>query len=334
LLAGDVLVNVVDGNLRIAGDAEGNEILITAGAEPGSFVITGVDGTTLDGAADPITVTGVRNIRINLGEGNDLAAVAGANIRGNVGIQTGAGDDRVLIGTGEGAPELAGILPADLTVYAKGVIHVETGADADTVNVDDAIAAALSIDSGDGNDAVSVGSAAPLGDLDARVSARFGVHVNLGAGNDELNMDQLRTRGLIVARGGAGDNAIDVNVANAAAMAVLGDGGADNVTLADLDVRHLGVHTGAGNDNVEVSDSVFASLGVSLGDGDDTLTTANLKARVAIFGGGDGTDTLDETIASVIGHKRVQGFEIPPDVNVNELPSLRRILGRLLGRLR
>ena len=68
LLAGDVLVNVVRGNLVIEGDAEGNEIAVTAGVERGAFLVTGLNGTTVhqDGQtpASEVTITGVRRDQI------------------------------------------------------------------------------------------------------------------------------------------------------------------------------------------------------------------------------------------------------------------------------
>jgi hypothetical protein len=333
LLAGDVLVNVVGGNLRIEGDVEANKILITSGAEAGTFVVTGLDGTLLEGATDPITVTGIRNISVDLGDGDDLVAVAGATVRGNVSIRTGVGDDRVAVGTDGGAAELAGALPADLSVEVRGSLNVSTGAGEDQVSIDDAVAALLNVSTGDDNDVVALGSDEPLGDLAARLVARHGAHVDLGAGNDQLSIDQVETRGLLLAHGGLGDDSIDASLTEAATMLVSSDGGVDQVTLVDLDVRHLGVHSGEGNDTVDIRDSVFATLGVALGDGDDTLTTSALEARVALLAGGEGEDTLDEITASVFAHRRILGFEIPPDVNTNQLPSLRRILGRLLGRL-
>jgi hypothetical protein len=335
LLAGDVMVSVVGGTLRIEGDGEANKIMIASGAEAGSFVVTGLDGTNLEGASDPITLTGVRNIRVNLGEGNDLAAVVDASVRGNLSIQTGVGDDRVLVGTGEGAAELVGVLPDDLSVSVRGLLNVNTNGGLDHVVVDDTTASLLSVDSGEDNDVVSLGSTAPLGDSTARVSVGHGVHINLGQADDELNIDQLTARGAIIARGGAGDNTINASLTKAAAMAVFGDGGVDSVTLIDMHVRHLGIHTGAGSDIVDTRDSVFTSLGISLGDGNDTLTTANLEANIALLSGGTGEDTLEEASPSLFTHKRIQGFEIPPDVDVNELPNRRRQLARLLlGRLR
>jgi hypothetical protein len=333
LLAGDVLVNVVGGNLRIEGDVEANKILITAGAEAGTFVVTGLDGTTLGGETDPVTVTDVRNIHVAMGDGDDLVAVAGASVRGHVAIRTGEGNDRVAVGTDGGAAELAGVLPEDLAVEVRGSLSIATGAGADQVSVDSTTAALVKVSAGDDNDVVNLGSDESLGDLTARLTARLGAHVDLGDGNDELTLDQVETRGLLAARGGLGDDSVDASLTTAGAMLVSTDGGVDSINLADLDVRHLGLHTGDGNDTVEVSDSVFTTLGVVLGDGDDTLTTSALEARVAILAGGDGSDTLDEVTASVFAHQRILGFEIPPDINTNQLPSLRRLIGRLLGRL-
>jgi hypothetical protein len=329
MMAGNVLVDVEDGTLRLEGDTDPNKVLITAGAEAGAYVITGVDGTMLDGETDPITVSGVRNIHVDLGNGDDLVALVGANVRGRVSIQTGEGADRVLIGTGEGATELAGILPADLSVNVRGWMRVATGAGEDDVAVDDAVLARLHIATGDDGDGVALGSTAALGDSDARLDVRGGVHIHLGEGSDELQLEQVRGRWGFLVTGGAGDDTIDANVVRGSALLVGTDGGVDDVTVVDAEVHVLGIHTGDDSDSVEVRDSVFAAIGVSLGDGNDSLTTANLEASFAWFAGGDGEDTLDNTVASTFERERITGFEIPPDVNTPE-PARRRPIGRFL----
>jgi hypothetical protein len=333
MLAGDVLVNVVEGTLSIEGDAEANKILITSGTEAGAFVITGLDGTTLGGGTDPITVMDIRSIAANLGEGDDLVALAGADVRGSVNIRTGEGADRVVVGTDGGAAELAGVLPEDLAVNVRGALNIGTGAGADQVAVDAATAGVLHVSTGDDDDVVSLGSTEALGDLSARLAVRAAAHVNLGAGNDDLNVDQVSARGALLVRAGAGDDTVDVNVAEAKAMVAFGDGGADAITLADLDVKHLGVHSGEGDDTVDIRDSVFATLGVGLGAGNDTLTTSALEAKVAILRGGDGEDTLDQVTASVFLNQQIHGFEIPPDINTGRLPVLGNLIERLLQRL-
>jgi hypothetical protein len=330
LLAGDVVVTVDGGNLMVQGDELDNKILITAGADAGSFVVTGLDGTNIILNGDPpvseVTVADVRNARIRMGDGNDLVAVAGASLR-YVSIGTGAGDDRVLVGTDGGAPELVGELPTDLSVAARS-LRVFTDGDNDEVAVDDtSVRHQLAIQTGDGDDTASLGSTAAVNQSGARLGVRGGVHVGLGDGNDELNMDQVRVRGGIVVHAGDGDDTVDGTAVTSHLMAILGDGGVDSMTLADLDVRLLGIHTGEGNDVVDVQDSAFAAFGVSLGDGDDTLTTSALQARLAVMLGGDGQDTLNVLTENDFAHEIIRGFEIPPDINTGNLPGLRRLAG-------
>jgi hypothetical protein len=89
----------------------------------------------------------------------------------------------------------------------------------------------------------------------------------------------------------------------------------DTISLAGMNVHHLGIHTGEGGDSVDLRDSVFHSLGVGLGAGDDTLTTSALKARIAVLLGGDGEDTLNVLSENEFAHAVIREFEIPPDVN-------------------
>jgi hypothetical protein len=338
LLAGDVAVSVVDGQLMVQGDDLDNKIMITAGAEAGSLVITGLDGTNLIQNGDPpaaeVTVTGVHSAHVELGEGNDLVAVVGANLRGQVAINTGGGDDRVLVGTGGDAAELVGQLPDDVSVSLRGALRINTDSGNDQIAIDDAtVRGHIGLNAGEGDDLVSLGSTAAVDESGARLGLRGSVHINLGDGNDELNIDQLRVRGGIVARGGDGDDTVNVSQTKSNSLVVLGAGGVDTVTLADLDVHHLGVRTGEGNDSVDIRDSVFSHMGVSLGDGDDTLTTAALEGRLGLMLGGLGEDTLNVLSESTFGREVIRGFEIPPDVNVNGLPFARRPLAQLLHRL-
>jgi hypothetical protein len=336
LLAGDVLVNVVHGALHVEGDAEANQVMITAGAEAGAYVVTGLSGTTLEGATDPITVTDVRSIHIDLDAGADLAAIVGADVRGKVSVNTGEDDDRVLIGTAEGATELDGVLPADLdlSVSIRGSLKIDTNGGSDVVNVDDSVAKSVSVDSGDGDDVVSLGSTAAAGDLEARLEVRQGLRVNLGEGNDELHANQVGSRKGLFASGGDGDDSFDVSDVTGKALTMLGGDGVDTATFVDLDVKLLGIHMGDDNDRVEVRDSVFTALGIALGDGDDHLITANLEARFAGLAGGEGEDTIDQTVASVFDHDRVLGFELPVPIaeNLSGLPHLRHGLRGLLNR--
>jgi hypothetical protein len=308
LLAGDVLVNLVRGNLIIQGDAEDNQIAITAGDEPGSFVVTGLNGTTVhQNGQDPaseVTVTGVRqDVRIGMGEGNDSVSIEAARVRGDLLVRTGAGNDDVSID--------------------------ETG-----------IGGRLAIGTDGGDDSVSLGSAAeepePAStaargeDLEGALRVRKGIHVDLGTENDTLTLDQVASSIGVGVNGGTGDDSISANDASGAIFAVLGGDGTDTISLADLRVRHAGVHAGAGDDDVSIQDSVFSTLGVALGEGDDTLSIGGNQARIAVLLGGPGEDTLEETSENEFRFEFVRGFEIPEDANNSNLP---RFLAALLDRL-
>jgi hypothetical protein len=294
-----------------------------------------LDGTNLvdegETPATEVTVTGVRSAHIRMGDGNDLVGIAGASFRGHVAISTGAGEDRVLIGTGGDATELAGQLPEDLAVEIRGSLAINAGDDNDEISVDDATVGRLAVRAGTGDDAVSLGSDEAAEESEARLQVRGGVHVSLGDGNDSLALEQVRARHGVLVRGGAGDDTVDATTVGGHVVAVVDGEGDDDVTLNDLEVRHLHVATGVGTDTVDVRDSAFGTFGVALGDGDDSLTTSALEARVAIMLGGEGEDTLNIVDPSDFSHQVIRAFEIPADVNTGELgrrPLARRGVGR------
>jgi hypothetical protein len=292
----------------------------------------------LDGVASTsATIEGVRNIHVELGDDADLAAVAGANIRGRLSIDAGLGADRVFVGTAGDATELVGQVPADLSVHIRGALSIKGGAGADEISVDNAtIGALLHIDGGLDGDSVSLGSAAVegvgLSDSTAQVKVRGVVHVNLGAGDDVAALNQVDSRAAIIVRGGAGNNTVNASVVNTGVLSVLGDGDNDHFTLSDIHTHVLGVHTGGGDDMVDAHDSVFGTIGVSLGDGNDTLAAGNLQARFGALLGGNGDDRLNDEGELNNVNELIRGFEMPPDVN-SESP-IRRFLDLLLGRLR
>jgi hypothetical protein len=365
LLAGDVLVNVVQGSLVIEGDELGNNIAISANAETGDITVTGLDGTTvhLEGE-DPgteVVVSGVRrDVRINLGDGDDVVSLGELSVRGDISIRTGLGEDTVHVGD-EGDMATESQLELDALVNLRGSLRINTGDGNDEVIVDNtALRASLHINTGDGDDTVSLGgetmvdgTAAALsnsgnrglggigrgllgGDIDARLNVRGGAHVDLGDGNDELNLDQVQVRSMLTVKGGEGDDDVNVNSASAFALSILGDEGMDTVSINDLHAGHLGVFTGGGADNVSIADSVFFSLGVSLGDDDDTLSTDTLTARFAMLRGGEGEDTHNIVAESDFIHDFISGFELPAELVADVAGSLNGAASKLrgFGRLR
>src|SRR5690606_6502540 len=195
LLAGDVGVEIVDGDLFISGDDLGNRIEISAGSE-GEFVITGLpteDGeTTINGSAEAFVATDftgnvfvdtgagadevvVGNVQlggdlaINTGADNDTVIVGGAaaetdaaslSVDGNLLVSTGAGDDTVILG---GALNDGGDLSADVALEVGGNVRVDTGDGADRVaGVGLSVDGNLALNAGTGDDQVTLGSAISL----------------------------------------------------------------------------------------------------------------------------------------------------------------------------
>jgi len=111
LLAADASVAVFGGNLFIQGSDANDTVEIQAGADAGSFTISGLDAgmlgdissrfnhnvtTSADGT---VSVSGVNHgVHINLRGGDDTLRLSGVDLNGNVHINTGAGNDTVEIG--------------------------------------------------------------------------------------------------------------------------------------------------------------------------------------------------------------------------------------------
>ena len=366
-LAGDVVVSLVGGHLVIEGDEAANQISISSGEEPGSFVIQGLEGTVVKLAdaetGDPpapetgLVVEGVRgHVRVGLGEGDDVLAVHDAHFRRGLTINTGAGADEVRIGAAEDADPVdpAEEVESDANVHLLGSLLINTGEEGDAVNVASAsVGGLLTIATDGGDDTVNLGAeevgegavAAAVGaGEDATLHAKLGVSVLLGEGVDAVIANDVVTRGILGVGGGAGADSVEIHDSTAAILGIRGgDGDAnDSVTLSGLKAHHAAIGLGDGDDEVSIVDSAFGSLAVALGAGDDSLSIQTVKATRALLAGGEGDgDELTDAGDNTFRHVAISGFELPPDVNTDPiLPRMERpgLLGgplaRLLGRLR
>jgi hypothetical protein len=314
MMAGDVLVSVVDGRLIIEGDELGNNIAITAGDTAGSIRVTGLDGTNIveegQAPAAEVVVDGVhRGARISLGEGDDTLTLNNLSLRGHVSIGTGLGNDEVVIGGGNVAG--SALTTVDAAVHLRG-LNINTGDDDDLVRLDNAVVHGwLNIVTGIGEDRVALGSQA-----DPAAQAIFPLPV------DKPIDASLHVRGVAVVDLGEGNDDAQVNQTKALAMAILGDDGVDTVSIDSSHILFFNVATGDDEDNVQIVDSAFATLGVFLGDGNDQLTTGGLSARFAILLGGSGEDTHNVLQTNDFAHEIIRGFELPPIVNPIAMPTL------------
>lgn len=339
MMAGDVLVNVVEGNLIVEGDAQGNQVAITAGPEPGSYLVRGLDGTNIvRPAADvaspaiEVVVKGVTGgARIALGAGDDRLALANASFRGGVSIRMGEGNDGVAIGlrpvveAGSETPA-----PSPGSVRIGGPLNISTGEGNDRVHLDQAgIGGPLNIETGGGNDAVRLGHQSPppvelaadtgvdsKPEIVPALRVMQAVNVNLGTGNDEFNADAVKTDQGMNVNAGEGSDALHIDQLWSSGPLTLIGGpgdGADNIDLAHARAAMAFINTGAGNDRVRILDSAFRVLGVALEDGDDTLAVGNTKAEWAFALGGEGLDTLRNLGGNRFGRRFVYGFETMVD---------------------
>lgn len=333
MLAGDVTVAVVAGSLSITGDAEANKIAITSGETPGSYVIEGLDGTVVHLAGQPSTppaegepsrveVTGIRrDVRIALGEGDDVVRVNDANIRSDLLIATGGGADRVLVGVADEtqpAPSLSEGSAPDVRV--GGTLRITTGEGDDTVRVVHASASSLVVISDGGADLVRLGLEEPAsdsdGDAEAAVSAenyvlnvRNVLSITLGEGDDTASLRGVRAQTLNVG-GGLGSDRVVLDDARITGPAWIHTGeGDDEVVVRGSHLGQAAIFTAEGADNLRIVDSVFGLLGVALGAGDDQLFIEGVSARIAGLLGGEGTDTLTEGANNNLKRRFVSGFE-------------------------
>jgi hypothetical protein len=363
-LAGDVVVSLVGGNLVIEGDEAGNQIAISSGEEPGSFVIQGLEGTVVTLAdaepGDPpapetgLVVEGVRgHVRVGLGDGDDTVAVHDAQFRRGLTINTGAGADEVRIGAAEDADPMdpAAEVEDDANVEVRGSLLISTGEDGDTVNVASAsVGGLLTIATDGGDDTVNLGVevaeegsvTAAVGE-DATLRAKLSVSVLLGDGVDAVFANDVATRGILGIGGGDGADSVELHDSNAGFVGIRGGGddAVDSVALSGLEAHHAAIGLGDGDDEVSIVDSAFSSLAVALGAGDDSLSIETVNAKRALLAGGDGEgDELTDAGDNTFRHVAISSFELRPEVNTDPIiPRIERprLLGgplsRLLGRL-
>lgn len=357
MLAGDVVVSLVGGNLLIHGDDAANQIAVTAGEAEGSLVIRGLDGTTVrlrraDGPAPAtgLVVEGVRGqVSIAMGAGDDVVAIHGAQFLRGLSIATGAGADVVRIGVppetpapeselADAAGEVDSEIDADVTV--RGALLVRTGSENDRVRIADvAVGGVLGVATDGGDDTVLLG-ADPADESEAdgepteeaaTLRVRLGVGVSLGDGVDSAVLRDVASRGLVGVDGGAGADEISARGLKALGLGIRGGGGdaADSVNLANVDARHAAVGAGAGADRVRIVHSTFATLAVELGAGDDALSIHGVAAVRALLAGGAGTADELDAADNDFGHVVIAGFEIPEGANT---PAPTRPLRALLAR--
>ncbi len=289
LLAGDVTVGVVDGNLLVRGDAESNGVFITAGDAPGAFVVTGLpvgDGpTSINGSFLRVEVGGVfRSVLVGMGAGDDLVNVRDAAFRGDVAVDAGMGNDDVNVG-------------GPRTSVTEGNTFIR---------------GSLSVDLGEGRDRLRVGGTAIGG----------GMEVAGGRGDDYVAVTRSLIRGVTSITTGVGDDYVLIDGSRAARARIATGAGNDQVALVDSAFSGIGVDAGADNDVVVLAGVHARAAWFAGGPGDDALLFAgpnqitHLEVNgFEVIGAGGGELVGDADTDWLADHTN---NEIESDVSVNE----------------
>lgn len=89
---GEVSVVVAGSNMKVEGDFQSNDILVTQGAGPGQFVVTGRNGTLVNGAPSA-QFDGVKQVVMRMGDGADVVEMESLSVRRSLRIRLDEGND-------------------------------------------------------------------------------------------------------------------------------------------------------------------------------------------------------------------------------------------------
>ena len=212
LLAGDVKVAVVNGDLQITGDAAANGVLV-AQVDTTTFIVRG-----LRAGGQPTTINGKprRGFR---------------NVTGEVKINMGPGADRIYVGRAA----KGSILPKGLTINA--------GKGADQVVCRNLVAKGdIVVDLGAGNDRLNIN----------KTKARGNVELVGGDSNDRLVLNSSIFKKRLRVLTGAGEDKLFLNKTRAKRLVSLLGDQADLISVSRVFVRSAYVHGGQGRDTLRV----------------------------------------------------------------------------------
>lgn len=186
--AGNVTAAVFDGSLRLTGDGAGNAVRVAPGPDPDSIELEGLSGTTINSLVTTV-ITGItRNVKGDLGAGDDEVYVEDLEVAHDLEIVTGPGVDVVdltdvqvgddtRITTG---PDIDSVVLS--TDVFGGRLILQTDAGDDVVGLDlVTVVDRAKLATGQGNDTLTISGSSEF--LDS-------VSVQTIAGNDSVTVDE------------------------------------------------------------------------------------------------------------------------------------------------
>lgn len=210
-------------DLVVEGDYRPNELLISFGG-PNVIDVEGLNGTTINGRAEPDFFFIDDDVHIDLRGGEDVLTIRGAVVPGDVGIDLGSDDD--------------------VFTWTGGSLHslfVSGASSADAITVDSlTIGGDLKIAGNDGRDALSVTS----------VTVGGKTSLDGDSGDDTFLVDGLQQGGRFSLNAGDGNDGALVLDSHFGASATLElDARDDHVTLQEVTADDaVGIDGGGGVD--------------------------------------------------------------------------------------
>ena len=271
LLAGDVTVALNGSTLTVLGDGDANQIQVI-GRQDGSAVVTGLDGTTINGGTTAFSAAADLNTaQIQLEGGDDELTIRGLVLNNSLTVRMGDGNDAT-----------------DIQFSDLRGIEVSGNDGDDVLEFDNVFSdRSIVIRGGDGNDTVAIGG----------MAANRNALIDTGSGDDSLVVDNLGIRGDMTLLFGDGDDEalFAGETYGYRGTVVLGDGDdffsvlpATNEAAARFR-RNLNIQGGNGNDSISLDSSVSSS-------------------RRTRIDGGIGNDAVVEGDAS-LQRSRIRNFE-------------------------
>ena len=214
MMAGNVAANVTGGDLVLTGDNAGNiveirQVQLNNAPIPGRFLVTGLNGTTINGQASQVFQNVNDDFRINLNGGNDRVTLRCIHVPG---IEVDVVNlNRVTVGDDATLRTAAGsdFVNVNARVGRAGVesgandLFVDSGANYDYVRIDNTtVGRNLTINTGTDN----------FTDVVDLLFTEIGndTFLNTGGGTDVVNIFTVRFNDDLTVNTGAGQDDVDI----------------------------------------------------------------------------------------------------------------------------
>jgi hypothetical protein len=352
---GNVTAVVSGSNLTVTGDAGDNGISVSTNTA-GDIVVTGVGGTTVNGAAEFTTFAAVAstlpgNLTVNGLGGRDLISVSdvtvtgrtllyggddldaieviNTNVNGNLLVMEQAGDGFIDLSggifagvvqllTGEGDNQVT-VANADF----RNVLQLTAGTGNDQITLHAvSVTSSTQINSGSGNDSIQLNDTNHLSTL----------YITADAGNDTITGQGVAVTATTYMNTGSGNDTVDFDGLHAKSVAIL-ILGADHDAARFLNSRFdnvVNMPVTAGNNVMDLQNTTFNGptyVQTSGGALAARIRNNTFNSNVFITGGPGNTDILLDDLTSTFAVTRgVSGFEDLTNTFINEsfqtLPEL------------